>query len=75
MRRRGASVIVPRRSADERRRMKLVPLLGLSSTYVRRAVDALPKAGDRAPWSRRSSYFRDMLDVKWGSVRAGLEWS
>jgi cation diffusion facilitator CzcD-associated flavoprotein CzcO len=35
------------------------PLLDLGAGYVRRAVDALPRQGDRAPWLTSTSYRAD----------------
>ena len=39
--------------------MRPGPILGLTSGYVRRAVDAFPKAGDREPWTLPQSYLHD----------------
>ena len=35
------------------------PLLGLSSGYVQRAADRMPKSGSRAPWQMTQSWVRD----------------
>ncbi|MCJ1282615.1 hypothetical protein MMC26_001940 [Xylographa opegraphella] len=55
--------------------VKAVPLLNLNSTYVERGKGALPKAGDRAPWKPRSTYLRDMWDVRFGNLSNGLQFS
>ena len=40
----------------------------LSSGYVRRGADNLPRQGDRAPWSVLNDYIRDAAALKLGSV-------
>ena len=40
------------------------PMLELSSGYVRRSVDRLPKQGSRAPWQVHQSYLRDWRTMK-----------
>lgn len=37
------------------------PILDFGAGYVRRAVAAFPKVGDRAPWTMPQSYPRDLL--------------
>nr|WP_239028903.1 NAD(P)/FAD-dependent oxidoreductase [Pseudonocardia acidicola] len=44
------------------------PLLDLSSGYVQRAVDALPKQGPRAPWTMRQNYILDLISTRFGDV-------
>ncbi|MHA6616754.1 flavin-containing monooxygenase [Pseudonocardia sp. DLS-67] len=44
------------------------PLLALTSGYVRRALDVLPKQGRSAPWVLRQSYPVDMLSTRFGDV-------
>jgi len=43
-------------------------MLGLSSGYVQRSVDRLPKQGSRAPWQVHQSYLRDWRIVKRGAL-------
>ena len=40
------------------------PLLGLSSGYVTRATDRMPKQGSRFPWQVHQSYLRDYRALK-----------
>ncbi|WP_437684987.1 flavin-containing monooxygenase [Sorangium sp. So ce176] len=47
------------------------PLLGLTSGYVQRAVDHLPKQGSKAPWYFRQNYVLDLLAMKLGPVDDG----
>ena len=45
------------------------PLLGLTSGYVLRAADRLPKQGTAFPWQVHQSYLRDYRAIK----RSGLD--
>jgi monooxygenase len=44
------------------------PLIDLTSGYVRRAADVLPKQGRSAPWVLRQSYLADLLSTRFGDV-------
>jgi monooxygenase len=46
----------------------LRPLIDLTSGYVQRAVDQLPKQADRAPWRLHQSYLRDVRLFRGGEV-------
>ena len=48
------------------------PLLSFSSGYVRRAVDMLPKQGDRKPWRLYQNYVLDWLMLRLGKVDDGV---
>ncbi|MDE2148402.1 MAG: NAD(P)/FAD-dependent oxidoreductase [Gammaproteobacteria bacterium] len=48
------------------------PLLDLSSGYVLRAVDRLPKQGSKPPWRLYQNYLRDMLALRYGAVDDGV---
>lgn len=74
MKRDGAAAIVPRISAQEKDRLRDRPFLALSSTYVERGKNALPRAGNVAPWQPRSYYWKDLATAKWGNIQRGLEW-
>ena len=54
----GATVIVPK--IEKGSEPKEIPLLRLTSTYVQKAMDVIPKAGDNSQWRGRSSYFYDI---------------
>jgi monooxygenase len=45
------------------------PLLGLTSGYVQRSVDRLPKQGSRAPWRVHQSYLRDYRALRLHGVQ------
>lgn len=44
------------------------PFLDLNSGYVQRALEHLPKQGDRAPWKLYQNYLFDLLKLRYGSV-------
>lgn len=67
-------VVVPRLSTEEEKKMKIMPYLKLQSTYVQKAKNALPKAGDGAQWRARSTYFNDLWQAKFGDIRTGLQY-
>ncbi|MFL5841919.1 MAG: flavin-containing monooxygenase [Thermoleophilaceae bacterium] len=52
----------------------LEPFIDFNSGYVLRAIDTLPKQGDRAPWRLYQNYARDVLMLKRGSLEdEGIE--
>jgi cation diffusion facilitator CzcD-associated flavoprotein CzcO len=73
MRARGQTVVVPRVAHPET--IKTVPILNLTSTYLKAQLAEMPKAGDRAPWQGRHDYFRDLLQARVGDLTTGLEFS
>lgn len=70
----GAVEVVPRRSQKDKETVKEAPLLKLSSTYISKAKDILPKAGDRGQWRARSFYFKDIWMAWFGDIKSGTEW-
>jgi monooxygenase len=68
MRRRGYRRCVARRDPHERE----APFLGLTSGYVKRALDRLPKQGSRAPWKLRQNYLFDRYALRHGDVDDGV---
>jgi monooxygenase len=48
------------------------PFLSFTSGYVRRAVDMLPKQGDRKPWRLYQNYLLDLLLLRLGRVDDGV---
>ena len=73
MAREGAGAAVPRLGEEEKGIMKEVPMLKLSSTYVQRGKDVLPKTGDGKQWRARSTYFRDMWEARFGDLKTGMQ--
>jgi cation diffusion facilitator CzcD-associated flavoprotein CzcO len=49
------------------------PLLPLSSGYIQRAADDLPRQGDGAPWLMRQNYLLDRRDMLRGDVTEAME--
>jgi monooxygenase len=48
------------------------PSLSFTSGYVRRAVDKLPKQGDRRPWRLYQNYALDIVSLRFGRVNDGV---
>ncbi len=44
------------------------PLIDFSSGYVRRAMDVLPKQGDRFPWRVHQNYLRDLIVTRYSRL-------
>lgn len=49
--------------------MDRLPMLNLSSGYVTRALDKLPKQGAKFPWQVKMSVFSDYKAIKMSSLR------
>ena len=74
MRKEGVVEVTPRRSEKEKKYQKDRPLLNLSSSYIEKARDVVPKAADRGQWQARSYYFKDILMAWFGDIKSGTEW-
>ena len=61
----GTDIATPLAPADPERE----PFLGLSSGYVTRSLDQLPKQGGRAPWKLHQNYIRDLVLIRRGPVQ------
>jgi monooxygenase len=48
------------------------PWLNLTSGYIQRAMDKLPKQGSKTPWKLHQNYVRDVMSLKFGSVDDGV---
>jgi cation diffusion facilitator CzcD-associated flavoprotein CzcO len=46
-------------------------LVGLTSGYVQRASDAMPRQGPGNPWKMHQNYLRDMLSLRFSTVNDG----
>lgn len=60
---------------DDRKAMQDSPLMNMSSTYITKALQDLPKAGDSAPWTGRTNYFYDIWTAKFGNITDSLQFS
>src|SRR5882724_6744398 len=65
MDRHGYDRAIPHASPED---VELRPLLDLSSGYVTRAADALPKQGAKAPWYLRQNYLLDLVSSRLGRI-------
>ncbi|BES69150.1 NAD(P)/FAD-dependent oxidoreductase [Marinobacter nanhaiticus D15-8W] len=48
--------------------VKVEPFIDLDSGYVLRALDRLPKQGDRKPWKLYQNYLLDLVNLRYGRV-------
>jgi hypothetical protein len=48
------------------------PFMDFSSGYVLRALDSLPKQGDREPWKLRQNYLYDVRTIRKDSIDDGV---
>lgn len=65
----GYDVVTPR--AKHRDAADEVPLIDLKSGYVERAVDLIPKQGQKTPWRLHQNYFLDVLGLRFGKIDDG----
>ncbi|KAL1837082.1 hypothetical protein VTJ49DRAFT_4310 [Mycothermus thermophilus] len=68
----GIAAAAPYVDPAERARMGASPAVTLSSTYVRSALDRIPKVGDRKPWVYGSCWAVDMWRLLTSDVRQGM---
>jgi cation diffusion facilitator CzcD-associated flavoprotein CzcO len=64
----GARSAVPVRQPD----VAEIPFMDFQSGYVLRALDRLPKQGDRAPWRLKQNYLTDLRTIKRGEIDDGV---
>jgi monooxygenase len=48
------------------------PWLNLSSGYIQRAADKLPKQGSKVPWKLHQNYVLDVIGLRYGSLNDGV---
>nr|WP_283938497.1 NAD(P)/FAD-dependent oxidoreductase [Sphingomonas alba] len=48
-----------------------VPFLDFTSGYVKRALEVLPKQGERRPWRLYQNYWLDLLTLRFGKIEDG----
>jgi len=59
------TVVEPRQPGSDVERH---PFLDLTSGYITRAVDRLPKSGSKAPWQLKQNYFVDLRVIRNGKI-------
>ena len=67
MERRGWRSAVPRADGSIGEK----PMMDLTSGYVQRSIDELPKQGLKRPWTLRQNYPRDIVDLRYGKMNDG----
>ena len=50
----------------------LEPWLNLTSGYIQRVADKLPKQGSKTPWKLHQNYVKDVMSLKYGSLDDGV---
>ena len=66
MDRKGYTRVIPRDHGDHRTEDTI--LGALSSGYIRRSADRLPRQGSSAPWAVRQDYVRDAPVLRFGAI-------
>ena len=61
-------VAIPQGNTREAR----LPFLGFTSGYVQRAIDRLPKQGQRKPWRVYQNYLADLFAIRWARIDDGV---
>jgi cation diffusion facilitator CzcD-associated flavoprotein CzcO len=64
----GLRSVVPAKDPDVAER----PFMDFQSGYVLRALDGLPKQGDRAPWMLKQNYLTDVRTIRRDAVDDGV---
>jgi monooxygenase len=69
----GYDVVVPRDPAAD---IEQLPFVDLTSGYIKRALDQLPKSGSKSPWRLKQNYLVDLRVIRNGKIDDGtLEFS
>jgi monooxygenase len=68
MERRGLRSVVPERDAS----VGEMPFIDFSAGYVLRALDRVPKQGDRAPWLLKQNYLTDLRTIRRDAIDDGV---
>lgn len=46
-------------------------MMGLTSGYMQRAHDTMPRQSSRKPWKMHQNYLRDLLSLRFSTVNDG----
>jgi monooxygenase len=65
----GYQVCVPQNDDPS---LTVEPWLNLSSGYIQRVADKLPKQGSKVPWKLHQNYVKDVASLKYGSLDDGV---
>jgi hypothetical protein len=69
MEQKGYQVCVPQNDDPT---VALEPWLNLSSGYIQRVADKLPKQGSKTPWKLHQNYVKDVMSLKFGALEDGV---
>jgi monooxygenase len=69
MSRAGYQVCVPQNDDPS---VKPEPWLNLTSGYIQRVADKLPKQGSKVPWKLHQNYVKDIINLRYGSLDDGV---
>jgi cation diffusion facilitator CzcD-associated flavoprotein CzcO len=69
MSREGYQVCVPQNDDPS---VQPEPWLNLSSGYIQRVADKLPKQGSKVPWKLHQNYVKDIINLRYGSLDDGV---
>lgn len=72
MTKRGLRQATPRIGSDP---VKTEPFIDFSAGYIQRALEHLPKQGDRRPWRLNHNYALDVMALRFGSVDDSMEFA
>lgn len=61
----GYDTVEPRDPGDDVERL---PFVDLTSGYIKRALDRLPKSGGKAPWRLKQNYLIDLRVIRNGKI-------
>lgn len=70
MRKRGVRSATPRIGSAA---MATEPFADFSSGYIQRAIDQLPRQGDRKPWRLNQNYALDLMALRFGSIDDAMD--
>ena len=64
----GYDTVVPRDPGDD---VEALPFVDLTSGYIKRALDRLPKSGSKSPWRLKQNYLVDLRVIRNGTIDDG----
>jgi cation diffusion facilitator CzcD-associated flavoprotein CzcO len=64
----GHDICVPCRTSSD---IRPLPMVDFSSGYIQRAMDIMPRQGDRGPWRLHQNYIFDRFALRLGRLEDG----
>ena len=62
------SSVVP----EDKESMEHISFMDMSSGYIQRAQDIVPKQGKKVPWRLYQNYIKDMFTLRFSSLNNGV---